>query len=117
MIRLAIAVEGQTEEEFIKRVLADYLRTKSVEPTPVPLGGNISGGRLTHYMARLYLSFSAVTSLVDFYGFKDKGNRTVNELEEYLHEQIGSRIAAVGTKRECSPTSSSMSSRACYSRT
>ena len=93
MIRLAIAVEGQTEEEFIKRVLAGYLRTKSVEPTPVPLSGNISAERLTHYMARLYLSFNAVTSLVDFYGFKDKGNRTVNELEEYLHEQIGNRIA------------------------
>lgn len=92
MIRLAIAVEGQTEEEFIKRVLADHLRTKSVEPTPVPLGGHISAERLTQYMARLFFSFDAVTSLVDFYGFKDKGNRTVDELEEYLHEQIGSRI-------------------------
>lgn len=102
MIRLAIAVEGQTEEEFVKQVLADYLRRRSVEPTPVLLGrarstgqggGNVTVERLTQDMVRLYPDFNAVTSLVDFYGFKDKGNRTVDELEKYLHEKIGNRIA------------------------
>ena len=38
MIRLAISVEGQTEEEFIKRVLAPHLRESGVEPTPILLG-------------------------------------------------------------------------------
>ena len=101
MIRLAISVEGPTEEEFVRQVLTDYLRRRNVEPTPILLGrarsagqggGNVTVERLTQDMARLYSSFSAVTSLVDFYGFKDKGNRTVDKLEEYLHEQIGSRI-------------------------
>ena len=101
MIRLAISVEGQTEEEFVKRILASHLRTRNVEPTPIRLGrahgtgqggGNVTAERLTQEMARLYLSFGAVTSLVDFYGFRDKGTRTVNALEEYLHKRIGSRI-------------------------
>ena len=34
MIRLAISVEGQTEGEFVKRVLADRPRPFEVEPTP-----------------------------------------------------------------------------------
>ena len=102
MIRLAISVEGQTEEEFVKRILASHLRTRNVEPTPIRLGrahgtgqggGNVTAERLTQEMARLYLSFDAVTSLVDFYGFRDKGNRAVEELEEYLRGQIGNRIA------------------------
>ena len=35
MIRLAIVVEGETEEDFVKRVLADHLRTRMVEPCPI----------------------------------------------------------------------------------
>ena len=35
MIRVAISVEGQTEEEFVKRVLAPYLMTVRAQfPTP-----------------------------------------------------------------------------------
>lgn len=101
MIRLAIAVEGPTEEEFVKRILAGYLRTKSVEPTPIRLrrarstgqgGGNVTVECLTQEMAYLDRSYDAVTSLVDFYGFKDKGNRTIDELEKALHQKIASRI-------------------------
>ena len=33
-------------------------------------------------------SFDAVTSLVDFYGFRHKGDKTINELEEDLTRQI-----------------------------
>ena len=33
-------------------------------------------------------SFDVVTSLVDFYGFRDKGDKTVNDLEEELTQQI-----------------------------
>ena len=82
MIRLAISVEGQTEEEFVKRVLAEHLRRIEVEPTPILLGrarvggaggGNVSIERLVSDMLHLQRSFDAVTSLVDFYGFSDKG--------------------------------------------
>ena len=100
MIRLAISVEGQTEEEFIKQVLADHLRGRGVEPTSILLGcargrsggGNISVKRLVLEMNRLLDSFDAVTSLVDFYGFRHKGDKTVNELEKDLTRQIRKKL-------------------------
>ena len=100
MIRLAVSVEGQTEEEFVKGVLAKHLREKGIDPTPVVLGrrrgvggGNVGVERLTLEMSRLYWDFDAVTSLVDYYGFRDKGERTAEELEEHLIEQIQQRIS------------------------
>ena len=71
MIRLAISVEGQTEEEFCKEVLTAHLRSRGIEAQPVLIGrargggvggGNVSVGRLASEMAHLYRSFDAVTS-------------------------------------------------------
>ena len=103
MIRLAISVEGQTEREFVRDVLAGHLRTVDVEPYPVLLGrargrhggGNIGADRLVSEMVGLHPNFDAVTSLVDFYGFRDKEDRTVEELEERLIERIEGRIRDV----------------------
>ena len=97
MIRLAISVEGPTEEEFVKQFLADHLRERGVEPTPILLGsargrsagGNVSVERLVLEVAHLFHFFDAVTSLVDFYGFRRKGDRTVDELEEDLRQKLG----------------------------
>lgn len=91
MTRLAISVEGETEEAFVKQVLADYLRPE-VEPTPVLLRGNVGVERLVKQMVRLSHNFDAVTSLVDFYGFRHKGNQSVEELEEHLFQQIEEQI-------------------------
>ncbi len=65
MIRLAVSVEGRTEEEFVKLVLAPHLRMKDVEPQPVLIGkhgggdkgGNVTVERLASEMAKLYWSF------------------------------------------------------------
>ena len=103
MIRLAVSVEGQTEEAFVKDVLADRLRPMEVEPYPVLLGsarsggrgrggGNVDAGRLVSDMVRLRRSFDAVTSLVDFYGFRGKGDRTVEALEKHLKQEIKTHI-------------------------
>ncbi len=97
MIRLAISVEGPTEEEFVKQFLADHLRARGVEPTPILLGrargrsdgGNVSVERLVSEMTHLLRSFDAVTSLVDFYGFRRKEGRTSDELEEDLRQKLG----------------------------
>ena len=97
MTRLAISVEGDTEEEFVKDFLANHLRERGVEPTPIPLGsahggsagGNVSMERLVRDMSLLRHSFNAVTSLVDFYGFRRKGDKTVDELEEDLRQKLG----------------------------
>ena len=101
VIRLAISVEGQTEAEFVKTVLSDHLRPMAVDIQPILIGrarntdqggGNVTIDRLASEMAKLYWSFDAVTSLVDFYGFRGKAGRTVQELETDLHGEVGNRI-------------------------
>ena len=94
MIRLAISVEGPTEEEFVKVVLAEHLREKGVEPQPVLIGkgGNITVERLTSDMAMLYWNFDAVTSLVDYYGFRDRVGDSVECLERHLLEMVRTRV-------------------------
>ena len=94
-MRLAVSVEGQTEEEFVKVVLDPHLRPFRVVPEPILIGigvgdggGSVSVRRLVSDMARLYYTHDAVTSLVDFYGFQKKGDRTVEVLETHLHEKI-----------------------------
>ncbi len=101
MIRLGISVEGQTEEAFVKGILADLLRESDVEPCPILLGrargggqggGNVSVGRLAAEMVLLQHSFDAVTSLVDFYGFRGREEPTVEALEERLMQEIEPKI-------------------------
>ena len=105
MIRLAIVVEGPTEEAFVKDVLVDSLLQRKVEPCPILIGrarGRSRGGggvdvtRLVSDMVRLHYSYDAVTSLVDFYGFRGKGSRTVEELEEHLVQELRTRIPNTG---------------------
>ena len=43
-------------------------------------------------MARLVWGFDYVTSLVDFYGFKGKGNASVGDLERSIDRAVGERI-------------------------
>lgn len=100
MIRLAVSVEGQTEEEFVKRVLGVHLRGRRIEATPIVLGrarsravgGSVSVDRLVSEVVTLCGSFDAVTTLVDFYGFRDKANKAVQELEVELLDRIAGRI-------------------------
>ncbi len=107
MIRLAISVEGQTEEAFVKNIITAHLLPMEVAPSPILLGrarttggggnvsiggGNVSIERLVSEMVRLCQSFDAVTSLVDFYGFRNKGDRTVEALEKHLKQEIDKKI-------------------------
>ena len=101
-MHLAVCVEGQTEEEFIKVVLAAHLRPLGIEPYPILIGngrerggGSVTMKQLTADMARLYHTHDAVTSLVDFYGFQRRGGRTVDELEVHLRGEIG-KVAGDG---------------------
>ena len=101
MIRLSISVEGPTEEEFSKVVLTAHLRSYGVEAQPILIGrgrqagqggDNVSAGRLASEMAHLHRSFDVVTSLVDFYGFKDKGDSTVDDLEALLRREVERKV-------------------------
>ena len=111
MIRLAVSVEGQTEESFVKDVLASHLRPSEIEPTPILLGnargsgggGNVSMQRLSSEMSTLFWNYDAVTSLVDFYGFVGKASRTVQELERDLNQRIQENVTTAWDQRRVVP--------------
>ena len=103
MTRLAVSVEGQTEEEFVKNVLAEHLRGCHVEATPILVGrvrgrtggGNVSVHRLASDMAMLFGGFDFVTSLVDFYGFLGKGDSS----PDLVMPGPGARIRRIHNQR------------------
>ncbi len=95
MTRLAVSVEGQTEEAFINGVLAPHLLNCGVYATPILIGrrgGNVTVERLAGDMANLIRGFDWVTSLVDFYGFRDKGNATTEQLRQRIRNAIDGKI-------------------------
>ena len=104
LIRLAISVEGETEEEFVNRLIVGHLRSKGIETRPVSLGGNITVARLAHEMRTLFWQrYDFVTSLVDFYGFRDKGDRTKCELERAVFDGVDRLIARSWDQRAVFP--------------
>lgn len=77
MVRLAISVEGPTEERFIKMVMMPYLQALSIYAVPLQLGlngGDVSLPRIKKDLNRLANSFDKVTTLYDFYGFRGKAD-------------------------------------------
>ena len=92
MIRLAISVEGPTEEEFVKEVLARHLQSRGVRTQPVLINGHVTIGRLASDIAKLFWSFDFVTSLVDFYGFHDKDDASPEELERLICREVVAKI-------------------------
>ena len=106
MIRVGIAVEGATEEDFVKKVLANHLTALGVWPHPALPGrraGNISIQRLAFGMRELLHGFDAVTSLVDFYGFRKKGESTPDELEALVLDQLNRTVARPVSSRRVFP--------------
>ena len=75
MVRLAVSVEGQTEERFIKEVIAPHLEGQEIYAQPIPLGsggGDVSMPRVRKDLISLLGSFDKVTTFYDFYGFRGK---------------------------------------------
>ena len=101
MIRLAISVEGPTEERFIKKVIAPYLQSRGVAAQPILLGrarnsgaggGNVTTERLISEMKELTYKYDAVTSLVDFYGFKGKQENSAEKLGDLIRRGIEKKV-------------------------
>lgn len=92
MIRLAIVVEGRTERQFVRQVLVGHLALRGVLAEPMLIGASVQAGgdvtvdRLTSRMAQMSYHFDAVTTLVDFYGFRRRPTDDVNELERLIDE-------------------------------
>jgi hypothetical protein len=89
MVRIAISVEGATEERFIQIVLAPYLLIKGIYATPISLNGNISVDRVNRELKHLVHSFDYTSTFYDFYGFKHKDDlETKRSLEEKIHSAV-----------------------------
>lgn len=103
MVRLAISVEGQTEEAFVKTVLAPHLAKHEVFATPVTIatsrdatgrkakGGGVNVDRVVSEVGRLLATHQDgyVSSLYDYYGFKGRQDgETVEQLEKRIAERL-----------------------------
>ncbi len=90
MIRLAIVVEGRTEEEFVKQVLSGHLIDHGVSTIPVVVGsrghkgGRVTVDRIAAHVRQLVENFDAITTLVDFYGFHDRPTDDIDELQSRI---------------------------------
>lgn len=89
MVRVAISVEGATEERFSELVLKPYLEQKNIFITPINMRGNINLRRVKREIEILTRSFDFVTTFYDFYGFKGKEHQdTKDTLESKMTQDI-----------------------------
>ena len=107
MVRLAVSVEGQTEERFIKEVIAPHLQDRGIYADPVLLGrsgGDASIPRVTKDLINLLRSFDKVTTFYDFYGFRGKKDkeskesleqRMLDSVKDYSHDSHGKLVPYV----------------------
>ena len=90
-MRLAIVVEGRTEERFVKDVLATHLARNEVIATPILIsgrGGDVTQGRVVADMIKYSWSHDAVTTMVDFYGFRDRPADTAVAVEAAIDAEV-----------------------------
>jgi hypothetical protein len=89
MSRLGISVEGATEREFVSRILRPHLTAFGwTQVVGVDLGGNISLDKIAGVLPKLLGSFSHVSTLYDFYGFKYRNGMSVDALEAAIADRV-----------------------------
>ncbi len=94
MVRLAISVEGPTEERFVHKLMIPYLEAREIYAIPLLLGrtgGDVSLPRIKKDLNQLARSFDKVTTLYDFYGFRGKDEA---ENKDTLEQKILNCVAA-----------------------
>jgi hypothetical protein len=103
MIRVAISVEGQTEDEFCKRILASHFLQKGIQLIPIIVetkrekcgvkhkGGCINLNRVKSELTKLLPNFDFVTTFYDLYGFDGVDDITADELEQKMSELFSNR--------------------------
>jgi hypothetical protein len=97
MIRIAISVEGQTEDEFCKKVLTPFFQEKEIVLTPVIIttsknrktgekhkGGAVNLDRVKNEVKKLLPDFNYVSTFYDLYAFGDRKGESADELEHKL---------------------------------
>ena len=100
MKRLCIICEGQTEREFVERLLAPHLQKFGIDAYPSLLktrarqhgGGNVSVPRLGRHIRNEYHNVRFITTLVDYYGFENANGRPKEQLEEDILKEVRTLI-------------------------
>lgn len=85
MVRIGVSVEGLTEERFIKAVLYPYLLPKKISIIPIPINGSVNLDKVRNELRKMANNFDYVTTLYDFYGFR---NKNISETKESLESKI-----------------------------
>ncbi|MDP1999803.1 MAG: DUF4276 family protein [Rhodoferax sp.] len=88
MTRLGISVEGATEREFVSRVLRPHLAAVGVTVTAIDLRGNVSLDKVRGVLPALLGGFDRVSTFYDFYGFKGRDARNIDQLEAAIAELV-----------------------------
>ena len=88
MKRLGISVEGATEREFVNRLLRPHLLRHGVDAKAIDLRGNVSLDKIRGVLPALLGGCDHVSTLYDYYRFKGRGARTVDELEAAIGELV-----------------------------
>jgi len=96
-VRVGISVEGATEERFVKAVLGPYLSGRGIYLTPISMDGDVSVDKAKSELQKMANSFDCVTTLYDFYGFKNKtldDNKASLErrLKDAVHDGVRSKL-------------------------
>lgn len=89
MVRVGISVEGQTEEIFVKKVLAPYFANKHIYMTPICMNGDVNIDRVASELKKISNSFDFMTTFYDFYGFK---RIEINETKASLENKIAQSV-------------------------
>jgi hypothetical protein len=96
MIRVCVVCEGPTEANFVQQCLSPHLANFKVyayasvlrAPSGNHKGGRVTIERLAKHLSHEYRSFDRLTTLVDFYGFKDRGGRSRAEVEQAILKAV-----------------------------
>jgi hypothetical protein len=99
MTRVCVVCEGPTEANFVQQCLAPYLAPAGVyvygsiiqAPSGRHKGGRVTVDRLARQMSHEFHAFDRVTTLVDFYGFKDRDGRSRPETERAILDRTRAR--------------------------
>ena len=96
-MRLAISVEGQSEEAFFKNTIVPYLFQYGIYVDIIIVttskdkcgrknrGGCINTARIKNEVQKLLNSYDYVTTFYDFYGFANRPTDNIDELELTLY--------------------------------
>ena len=92
MKRLCIICEGRTESEFVRKLLVPHLQAFEIDAYATLLttgpkqqrGGNVSVPRLAEHIRNEYHNVRFITTLVDYYGFRNVNGRSKVQLEQAI---------------------------------